>query len=134
MKKSIRKRLSRDQILGVLKAFRRSRQSQISFSESESIPLSTLQYWLRKEREGGLAPNRSSEPVAGASRLVPVRIMDEPMARAPQLTESRDPWGESIVTVTIGLDRLPRSCLPDNGDVSRFADQGNDRTLTERER
>lgn len=65
-----RRRRSQAEIRKIVERYRASGQSQAAFGAASGVALSSLSYWLRKEREGGV----------GGARIVPVELVDSPGA------------------------------------------------------
>lgn len=100
-----------EEILKILERYRKSGLSQPAFSKRHGVAVSTLQYWLRKERDGQFAavrPTRTRE----ANRLVPVRIVDGPAAGPEALLELELPRGGKL--------RFPCEVPPQT--VARYAE------------
>jgi transposase-like protein len=76
-----------EEIVEILEQYRQSGLSQIKFSKDHGIGPSTLQYWLRKQRDGRLPTtlDRDSPPLA--KQLVPVKIVDSPAASVDSFIE-----------------------------------------------
>ena len=110
-----RQRRSREEVGAVLKDFERSGLSQSAFAAGRGIPLSTLQYWLRRSRE-----ETSGQDVTTPQRmeLVPIRIVDPLPAPSQAMLELesdhgyllRFPAGLSPELLARYVETLERRC------------------------
>ena len=78
MKKRSRRQRRPEEILTILDEYRKSGLSQLSFSKRRGIGTSTLQYWLRKQRDGRLSRKESSGAAALSTELIEVKVVDAP--------------------------------------------------------
>ncbi len=74
MKKRIRRTRKREEIVEILNDFRRSGLSQAAFASKRELAVSTLQFWLRKERNGWRTPAKKTP--RSSRQLIPVRIVE----------------------------------------------------------
>ena len=84
MKKSRPRVRQPEEIIAILERLRRSGLSQTAFSKRHGVALSTLQLWLRKQREGRIPAARPAEQ---PRQLVPVKIVDAPLSTADVVIE-----------------------------------------------
>jgi len=87
MKKRNRRARKREEVLEILKQFRTSGLSQVAFSRQRDLAVSTLQFWLRKERNGEATTRRGTRARKPAGQLVPVKIVDTHPELDPALLE-----------------------------------------------
>ena len=87
MKKSRRRVRQPEEIAAILERFRKSGLSQAAFSRRDGVGVTTLQYWLRKQRDGRLPAARPAEPSSPPKQLVPVKIVDTPFASTEVVIE-----------------------------------------------
>ncbi len=74
MKKRIRRVRGREEILEILEIleqFHACGLTQAAFADKRDVAVSSLQLWLRKEREGKLSKARKSKSSAEPPQLVP---------------------------------------------------------------
>ena len=90
------RRRSPEEIARILAKFRESGKSQSAFTKKQGLALSTLQYWLRKERESRRPAKRPAKPKRTPRRIVPVRVVDPPAPRADSLVEIELSSGEKL--------------------------------------
>jgi len=111
MKKPPRRVRRPEEIVEILERYRQSGQSQTEFSMSHGLGASTLQYWLRKQREGHLPATLDPKSPPIAKQLVPVRIVDAPAASVDTFIE--------FELIAGGKLRFPRDLPPDV--IARYA-------------
>ena len=101
MKKSPGRRRSKTEIRKILGEYRRSGLSQQRFCERRGVALSTLTYWLSRERKSN--ENRGTTVKPARAELVPVRIVDGPKLQNSSTIEVESAQGY-MVRVPVGLD------------------------------
>ena len=102
MKKKRRQR-SPAEIARIIAKFHRSGQSQSAFTKKQGVPLSTFQYWLRKEREAKRPAKHRAKAPRAPNQLVPVRIVDEPSPRSADSTVELELAGGEKLRFPVGL-------------------------------
>ena len=101
MKRPTRRRRSQHEVEEILAAYRRSGLSQPAFCEDRGLALSTLAYWLSKDRRS--RKRSASKTRSVPSQLVPVRIVEDPRPESASSLEVESAHG-FVLRVPVGIE------------------------------